>query len=174
MLTTILKELGIADEVIQQRNLLLHKEGENLVLAQTDHNGRQFLLTAQTAQAWQTMKSQALADGIELLMMSAFRSVDRQSEIIREKLNFGIRIESILEVCAPPGYSEHHTGRAIDIASIDDPCLEIRFEQTPGFLWLQQNASQFGFSMSYPRDNPFGFQYEPWHWCFIGTNSNLN
>lgn len=174
MLITILNEFGIADELIQQRNLVPHEEGQNLVLVQTDQDGREFFLSEQAAHAWQAMKAQALADGVELLMMSAFRSVDRQAAIIREKLRLGAQIENILEVCAPPGYSEHHTGRAIDIASTDDPSLEICFEHTPAFLWLQQNASHFGFAMSYPRNNSFGFQYEPWHWCFIGTNAKPN
>ena len=39
-------------------------------------------------------------------------------------------------------------------------------ELSDGFAWLSHSAHQFGFSLSYPRDNPLGFIYEPWHWCF--------
>ena len=166
MSVTILEELGIAEELIQRRGLPLHAEESDLIEAETQQDGRTFLLTPATAQAWHAMKRQASKDGIDLVMISAFRSVERQASIIRDKLAEGCEVNAILEVCAPPGYSEHHTGRAIDIASIDDPHLEIRFELTPAFHWLKKHAGQFGFSMSYPRDNAFGFQYEPWHWCF--------
>lgn len=166
MIAADLKHLGIAPELMLQRGLTLQQEATHLVLAETDQNGKQFLLTANTATAWVLMKDAAQRDGVELLMVSAFRSVQRQIEIIQEKLDNGIAIDAILEVCAPPGYSEHHTGRAIDITCMDEPALEISFEHTRAFLWLKDNAEQFGFLMSYPRDNDAGFQYEPWHWCF--------
>ena len=44
--------------------------------------------------------------------------------------------------------------------------LEEVFDQTAAFEWLVNHARDFGFSMSYPRDNPQRFLYEPWHWCF--------
>lgn len=166
MTAKILQELAISDAFLEGRNLIRFDEASDLVLAETAPDGRQFLLTEATANAWRAMKAQAARDGIELLMLSAFRSIERQADIIREKLKSGLVLEDILEVCAPPGYSEHHTGRAIDIASSDDPCLEIRFEHTGAFAWLQINAKQFGFKLSYPRENRYGFQYEPWHWCF--------
>lgn len=166
MITADLEHLGIAPELILQRGLTLQQEATHLVLVETDQNGKQFLLTANTATAWALMKDAAQRDGVTLLMVSAFRSVQRQIEIIQEKLDNGIPIDAILEVCAPPGYSEHHTGRAIDITCTEEPELEISFEHTRAFLWLKGNAEQFGFLMSYPRDNDAGFQYEPWHWCF--------
>jgi D-alanyl-D-alanine carboxypeptidase len=44
--------------------------------------------------------------------------------------------------------------------------LELEFERTEAFRWLSQNAGRFGFSLSFPRDNRYGYMYEPWHWCF--------
>ena len=161
-----LNQLGIPPEVIVQRGLIRQVETRELVLAETDQSGRQYFLTQNTASAWHLMKAAAHQDEIELLMVSAFRSEQRQVDIIQEKLDSGSSIVSILEVCAPPGYSEHHTGRAIDITCPEQPELEICFENTQAFLWLLQNAARFGFSMSYPNQNNFGFQYEPWHWCF--------
>ena len=162
----VLASLGIDIESIQKRNLTRYEEAHSLVMVEIDPFGKEFYLTEDAAQAWQGMKVKAQDDGVTLLLMSAFRSVERQVQIIQDKLENGMNIEAILEICAPPGYSEHHTGRAIDLASIDDPCLEIHFENTDAFSWLKKNAIQFGFSMTYPRSNPFGFQYEPWHWCF--------
>lgn len=161
-----LQDLGITSAMLTERGLVFQQEAQQLVLAETGSDGREYLLTPETRLAWQAMKQAAAADGIALLMISAFRSVARQAEIIRDKLGKNIPIEEILQVCAPPGYSEHHTGRAIDIATPDDPELEISFDTTPAFHWLQTHANQFDFVMSYPRGNLSGYQYEPWHWCF--------
>ena len=111
------------------------------------------------------MRAAALEDGIELQVVSAFRSIDRQAEIIRRKLDAGQCIDDILCVSAPPGFSEHHTGRAVDIGTPGSPVLETAFEQTAAFAWLVANAGRFGFHMSYPENNRWGYQYEPWHWC---------
>src|SRR5690606_41627176 len=74
----------------------------------------------------------------------------------------------ILEVNAAPGWSEHHSGRAVDISAPGEPPAEESFEATPAFAWLRANAAGLGFTMSYPRDNPHGIVYEPWHWRYDG------
>lgn len=162
-------EIVVLPQFIQQRGLVVQAEARELVLAETDEDGREYFLTPATCRAWHAMKQAAAGDNIALLMISAFRSVARQTEIIRGKLDEGMNLSDILLVCAPPGYSEHHTGRAIDIATPDDPELEISFETTRAYAWLQQNAARFGFRMSYPPGNDSGFQFEPWHWCFETT-----
>lgn len=156
----------IPPQLLEQRKLLVQQEATELVLAETGEDGWQYLLTPTANLAWQAMKQAASQDGIALLMISAFRSIARQTEIISNKLAEGKTLEDILLICAPPGYSEHHTGRAIDIATPEDPELEISFDTTTAFAWLQSNAGRFGFHMSYPPGNSSGFQYEPWHWCF--------
>lgn len=162
----MLDALGISAEILQQRGFVAVSEATSLVLAEVGEDGREYWLTPSTNQAWQAMKNAAASDGIALLMISAFRSISRQAEIIQSKLAAGDTIHDILQVCAPPGYSEHHTGRAIDIATPEDPELEMSFETTAAFRWLQKHAPEFGFQMSYPPENSSGYQYEPWHWCF--------
>ena len=103
-------------------------------------------------------------------IVSAFRSVERQTEIVLRKLEEGLTLDEILCVSAPPGYSEHHTGRAIDVNAQGLP-LTAEFEKTTAFQWLVMNAARFGFVMSYPRLNKFGYVYEPWHWYFCGTEN---
>ena len=112
------------------------------------------------------MKSAATKDGITLLLVSAFRSVAYQKQIIQRKLAAGQSIEQVLRVSAAPGYSEHHTGRAIDVTAYDYKPLTEEFEKTPAFEWLIRRAKNFGFTMTYPRNNTFGVIYEPWHWFF--------
>lgn len=162
----MLAALGISAEILQHRGFIAVTEADTLVLAEVGADGREYLLTPAANQAWQAMKNAAAADGIALLMISAFRSIQRQADIIQTKLESGQSIQDILQVCAPPGYSEHHSGRAIDIATPEDPELEISFDTTAAFRWLQQHAHAFGFDMSYPPQNSSGYQYEPWHWCY--------
>ena len=75
-------------------------------------------------------------------------------------------MHEILEVSAAPGYSEHHSGRAIDLTAPGYAALEEEFENSPSFAWLRRNARRFGFALSYPRKNRHGIAYEPWHWCW--------
>jgi D-alanyl-D-alanine carboxypeptidase len=121
-------------------------------------------LAPETAAAWRTMKQTAAAAGVQLLLVSGFRSIGHQAELIRRKLAAGQSIEAILAVNAAPGFSEHHTGRAVDIASPGTRPLTAEFETSIAFTWLQANAATFGFHMPYVRNNSFGFEYEPWHW----------
>jgi D-alanyl-D-alanine carboxypeptidase len=166
---SVLQTLGIAPDLPAQRQLVLHPEPETLVVAHTGANGRDFLLTPEAGAAWLQMQAQAAADGISLALVSAFRSVARQQEIILSQLAMGHSIESILASVAPPGYSEHHTGRAIDIGTSETDALEEIFETTAAFKWLQNHANAFDFYMSYPRNNWQGFVFEPWHWCYTSA-----
>ena len=99
--------------------------------------------------------------------MSGYRSFDYQADLIRNKLDKGQTIEEILEVNAAPGYSQHHTGEAIDIATPGSRPLTEEFESSDAFAWLTKNAENHGFSMTYPRGNAHGIVYEPWHWALL-------
>jgi D-alanyl-D-alanine carboxypeptidase len=164
-----LAALGISGELITARSLTRHEEATGLVCAEAGDDGRDHLLVPSAAEAWRSLKSAALADEITLFIVSAFRSIDRQAGIVRRKLEAGDAIEKILTVCAPPGFSEHHTGRAVDVSTPDCPVLEVDFEQTAAYAWLHKHAGKFGYYLSYPAGNPSGYQYEPWHWCFRET-----
>lgn len=71
------------------------------------------------------------------------------------------------EASAPPGFSEHHSGKAFDFNSV-----ERTFENTPEFKWLESNASKYGFKLSYPKNSTKGAGYEPWHWYYTGGGIN--
>jgi D-alanyl-D-alanine carboxypeptidase len=163
---SVLASLQIPLDAIEARSLVLHTEPKNLVLAETAENGREHLLVPDAANAWRELREAARSDGVVIKIVSAFRSVERQAEIVRAKLARGLTIEDILCVSAPPGFSEHHSGRAIDVTTDNVRPLEVEFEDTPAFRWLSEHARRFGFFLSYPRQNPYGFAYEPWHWCF--------
>lgn len=147
------------------------EEASCLEVAEVGRDGKDRLLVPAAASAWRNLKAAARNDSVALFIVSAFRGIDRQTEIVRRKLEAGTPIEDILTVCAPPGFSEHHTGRAIDLSTPGSPLLEVEFEQTPAFDWLRAHAAHFGYYLSYPIGNLSGYRYEPWHWCFDDTQA---
>jgi len=158
--------LGISDSVINSCKLPLCLEPEELVDTELDFYSRPQRLTPECFQAWTAMKLAAHESGVTIFLISAFRSIAYQHQLIAKKLAAGQSIDAILQVNAPPGFSEHHTGRAVDIGTFNCDALVEEFDKTEAFQWLNNNAEGYGFSLSYPRDNCFGIAYEPWHWCF--------
>jgi D-alanyl-D-alanine carboxypeptidase len=165
MLRELHSELGIPEDYGLDGTRPLFEEAADLVDVGPNLVGRMQRLTPVTARRWTEMQAAAAADGVLLLIVSGFRSIEYQARLIRKKINTGQVVSDILSVNAAPGYSEHHTGKAIDIASPGSRPLTEEFEDSDAFRWLEANAARYGFSMSYPRDNPGGFIYEPWHWA---------
>ena len=168
---SVLDSLQIPLDIIKARSLVLQPEAEELVVVECGDDGREHRLVPAAAEAWLKMSSAARADGVVFKIVSAFRSVDRQAEIVRAKLARGLSLDAILCVSAPPGYSEHHTGRAVDVTTDGVASLELEFEDTGAYRWLSGNAHSFGFTLSFPRQNPYGYAYEPWHWCFTAAKA---
>ena len=160
------KELGIPESYPRTCGLDFYVDCETLVESENDVFGRQAFMAPDAFAAWQNMQAAAGRDNIELQIVSAFRSVDYQAELLRKKLGRGDSIEAILKVNAAPGFSEHHSGCALDITTPGFEPLEEEFESSPAFTWLCQHAGNFGFSLSFPRENTAGIAYEPWHWKY--------
>jgi zinc D-Ala-D-Ala carboxypeptidase len=165
-LRTLHKRLGISARYGIERDMAACAEAAWLVLVGPDAYDRELWLRADAALAWHRMRAAARQNGINLLPISGFRSIEYQARIIHNKLRKGQNIAQILRVSAAPGYSEHHSGRALDLAESLDDVLNESFEHSNAFAWLQDRASRFGFHMSFPRDNPHQVAFEPWHWCF--------
>ncbi|WP_269533842.1 D-alanyl-D-alanine carboxypeptidase family protein [Chitinimonas sp. BJYL2] len=166
-------ELGIPADHPQLIALPCCEEAVLLTPLGLDAFGRDQFAEPATAQAWFAMRDAAALEGIVLQIASAFRGVDYQAGLIRRKLAQGQLIDTILTVSAAPGHSEHHTGRALDITTPDSEALEEEFENTEAFAWLLVHAAAFGFRLSYPRDNPHGIIYEPWHWFHVPATAPL-
>jgi D-alanyl-D-alanine carboxypeptidase len=159
------EELGIPPDYGQDGSPPYYAEASELVDIGPNLVGRMQRLTPEAAARWQEMTEAASGDGIRLLIVSGFRDFAYQAGLIRRKLEAGEEIGKILTVNAAPGFSQHHTGCAIDIATPGSRPLTEEFEESDAFRWLGTNAAGFGFSMTYPRDNPCGFIFEPWHWA---------
>ncbi len=122
------------------------------------------------------MQSAARREGIILTALSGFRNEATQKYLFFEvKKHRGQNTSTRAEVSAPPGYSEHHTGYAIDIGDAKVPAtnLETTFADTPAFRWLEKNAAKYSFELSFPENNPQGISYEPWHWRYVGDSHSL-
>jgi len=162
-------ELGIAPDYGTRPPLQSYLEATDLEDIGPNILGRSQQLTPAAAVAWRNMISAAAEDSVVLLPVSGFRSIEYQAVLIRNKINAGQHIDDILKVNVAPGFSQHHTGNAIDIATPGYKPLLEEFDESPAFEWLQARANDFGFSMSYPRNNSEGVIYEPWHWYRNGT-----
>lgn len=156
--------LGIPADYARARHLPVQREARVLVAIGRSSDGRILRLTPRAAAAWRRMQAAAAKDGIALLPISGFRSIPRQTRIIRSNLAKGRPLDDLLRYVAAPGCSEHHTGRALDIASARHPDLDAGFARTREFKWLMRHARHFGFRLSYPRGNRHNIGYEPWHW----------
>ena len=160
------RELGIPLDYGRSRRLPLQAESPTLACIGPDLLGRNQHLAPRAAAAWGRMLKAACQDGVVLELVSAFRSVEYQAGIIRRKQQQGQPMDTILAVSAAPGFSEHHTGRALDLSTPGCTPLTTEFETSTAFRWLTARAGGFGFTLSYPRENGHGSAYEPWHWCF--------
>ena len=117
------------------------------------------------------MKQDAKNDGIFLVFLSGYRSINLQNDIFYSLKTKRNQIASErARVSAPPGYSEHSTGFAIDIGDANkrDTDFEVEFENTDAFRWLKNNAAKYHFKLSFNKNNK-NVDFEPWHWRYEGS-----
>lgn len=127
-------------------------------------------LQKDAAQAFEQMRRDAAAQGLDIKGVSGFRSVALQQSIWDSKVA-SQSPEVVAQTSAPPGYSEHHTGYAIDVGNNANPNLTQDWANTPEYAWMQQNAASYGFELSFPQGNSQGVSFEPWHWRYVGSDT---
>ncbi len=137
---------------------------------------RRFKLRKAAARQFDAMSASARASGVVIVPISGFRTVkDQQHLFFDVKAQRGQTATKRAEVSAPPGYSEHHTGYAVDIGDGKAPAtnLSTNFEKTSAYKWLSANAARYSFELSFPKNNRQGVSYEPWHWRYVGDRHSL-
>lgn len=135
---------------------------------------RDVKMRAAAAEAFLRMKEAARRDGVAIIPISGFRPVAYQKELfLRAIKNHGSE-KTAAKWVAPPGYSEHATGWALDLGDESFPVTDVEptFDKTPAFQWLQNHALEFHFEVSFPKNNSQGVNYEPWHWRFVGNDES--
>ncbi|MEL7333600.1 MAG: M15 family metallopeptidase [Cyanobacteria bacterium J06560_2] len=129
-------------------------------------------LHPEAAAALLEMVAAARVDGIWLVPASGFRTIAQQRTLFNAQIERKGSPEAAARISAPPGYSEHHTGYAVDLADGALPQtqdIDDSFADTEAYQWLLANAQNHGFELSFPQDNPQGIAFEPWHWRYIGS-----
>ncbi len=142
-----------------------------------------FMLDERCADYAKQMIADAAAEGIELTVVSAYRSVQKQQEnlesYIQRLITAGHNSKEARRLAekeiALPYTSEHNAGLALDILTPDwwntHDDVTADFENTEQFRWLSENAHKYGFIMRYPKEyeDVTGYVYEPWHYRFVGV-----
>lgn len=129
----------------------------------------------------QDMLADGTKEGLRFCIASAYRSSERQQEIldadIRKLTDKGMTDEEAYEQATrtvmPAGYSEHETGLAVDIVALSNQLLDDSQENTPETQWLQENCNQYGFILRYPKGKTdiTGIDYESWHYRYVGKEA---
>lgn len=136
---------------------------------------------------YEKLKAAAEKAGHPLVMISAFRSIASQKAVFDQNVtmlmsqgqNKEKAIETTKRTMTEPGYSEHHTGLAVDVVdrqwydSYPETVLDHRFGETDGGKWLQAHAREYGFIIRYPEGKQAITQidYEPWHLRYVGVET---
>lgn len=130
-------------------------------------NGKQ--ATEATAKAFEEMKENAAIEGLSINVVSAYRSIDYQKNLYKQYVKRDGK-ELVDTYSARAGYSEHHTGRALDIAAEDMDMNN--FGNTQEYKWVAENCWKYGFIIRYTEENKniTGYQSEPWHITYVGTD----
>jgi D-alanyl-D-alanine carboxypeptidase len=106
-----------------------------------------------------------------LILNSGFRTYKTQQALYdRTRDARGLAVAEKLS--ARPGHSEHQLGLAADFSARGQGCVILTcFGNTEAGRWLEENAPEYGFILRYPKGYRAitGFQYEPWHFRYVGT-----
>ena len=134
----------------------------------------QLLLRETAARALEELIAAAAEDGQVLAMTSGYRSYDAQVGLY-ENRHAAVGTEETDELVARPGYSEHQTGLAVDVISIENPdCIQGHcFADTPEGQWVAENAAAHGFVIRYLEgaQEITGYDFEPWHLRYVGPDT---
>ncbi|WP_267383275.1 M15 family metallopeptidase [Cyanobacterium sp. uoEpiScrs1] len=154
---------------------LEYKQAPISTLKAVTSDGR-IRLRRNAAERFMEMQKAAQYQGVILIPISGFRTISEQNHLFFEiQRQRNQNPSKRAEVSAPPNYSEHHTGYAVDIGDAKTPAthLSLNFEETTAFSWLKNNAAKYSFELSFPPNNPQGISYEPWHWRYVGDQESL-
>ncbi|MDO4895462.1 D-alanyl-D-alanine carboxypeptidase family protein [Moraxella sp.] len=125
-----------------------------------------FRVHKEAATSLKQMLTDAKSSGVNLTLGSAFRSVAHQQRIINRKIKAGQTNKQIYHMSAPAGYSEHHTGFAVDFSPIN-----AEFAKSASYRWLKANAHKYGWYQTYTPEYSAksGISEESWHWKYKGS-----
>ncbi|MGB3922108.1 MAG: M15 family metallopeptidase [Minisyncoccia bacterium] len=173
----VLDKLAKTDKELLQKYSKVYFLNEHYVpdaLTEIDDNlsfnqsGGNLLIHDKVAPFLKELILEALEDGVNLLVVSAFRSFDTQASLKAEyRVTYGEGTAN--QFSADQGYSEHQLGTSIDFTTKELGASFTKFGSSEALKWLEDNAHKYGFILSYPANNGY-YRYEPWHWRFVGVD----
>lgn len=112
--------------------------------------------------------------GVRLMVNSSYRSYEDQEAIYNDFKNISLKYAD--SYAARPGHSEHQTGLAIDITSLEHPYInntDNSFDNSPEYEWLKKNCHKYGFILRYPKgkEHITGYSTESWHFRYVGVKA---
>ncbi len=126
------------------------------------------------------MIKDAKKEDINLVVLSAYRSAERQAQLFEGKVKANVEkgmdlLTATVEAAKInplPGTSEHQTGLCMDIVDKSNLKLDYENENTLGYKWLLEHCAEYGFILRYPKDKTeiTGIIYEPWHFRYVGVD----
>ncbi len=184
------KQQQLAEEFAKEKEeyYLLLANAENPLpqdwSIQTEEVQNGYEMDKRAAPAMREMIQAAKEDGVELMLCSAYRSIEKQQQLFDRSqqayMAQGMSEEEAYAKTATetaiPGTSEHQTGLAADIVTPTYQMLDAGFADTPAGQWLSEHAAEYGFVLRYPQDKQevTGIIYESWHYRFVGkTHAKL-
>lgn len=153
--------------------------------------GDTYQLRKEAHEAFLKMKESAAQAGIDIKVISSYRSFEHQNRIWTRKYKrfttSGMSpleaIKKIIEYSTIPGTSRHHWGTDLDIVDgkpkqPKNVLLTKHFEENGPYCtfkeWMDQNAASFGFYLVYTNDSERkGFKYEPWHYSYSALSKPM-
>ena len=170
-----LEKLSQTDRELLKKYSKVYFLSENYVPAKLETISPEYVFEGATnllfyAEAWPFLKKllyDAHRNNMPLLVASAFRSFDTQASLKSDySVIYGAGTAN--QFSADQGYSEHQLGTAIDFTTMAVGGVNSKFETDPAYQWLLDYAYQYGFVLSYPKNNSY-YKFEPWHWRFVGV-----
>ena len=167
--------------LVNSKNPVSAEYCDSIETALVYESWREYYMDSRMAEYLKQMLKAASEDGIQLIVMSAYRSVEYQQnnfdKSVQDRMdNRGMTYEEAyadtLKEVQLPGYSEHNAGLAADIMS--DEYVDMNddgFKDTKAYAWLREHAADYGFILRYPegKEDITGIIYEPWHYRFVGV-----
>lgn len=164
------KDIDILTVNIDLDNCITENIEEKIEFKDININNNEYKINKIVSKDLLALITNAYKDRIELHINSAYRSQQEQTEL-EEEMQILYGETRSAELVARPGHSEHHLGTAIDFTSPEVGTeTAATFGDTKAYMWLLENAWEYGFALSYPQNKATvtGYTYEPWHWRYIG------
>ena len=164
--------------VLVNKESRLPKDYESKVdlIEVTNSMGKKFQIEKATYEHFVPLREELLKEGIQIELDSIYRSVARQEEIVAEFTEkYGA--DYVKQYVAVPGFSEHHTGLAVDICLVVDGKViddnDEMIAQKEIFRKIHRKLAKYGFILRYlpGKESITGYSYEPWHFRYVGVKA---